>query len=140
MSHTHDTRSEVPVLTDELDNLLLRDLSCAVGVDIDRQRLSYTDSVGELDKNTTSNATRDQRLGYSSILAKRPIRTATTRTNPTSGIRSGTIDLGKVLSRESTSSVGSPTSVAVNDNLTTRQTGIALGSTNHESAGRVNLK
>ena len=45
MSHTHNTRSEVPVLTDELDNLLLRDLSCAVGVDIDRQRLSYTDSV-----------------------------------------------------------------------------------------------
>ena len=42
---TDDTRSEVPVVADDLDELLVGLLASAVGVDVHRQRLSDTDGV-----------------------------------------------------------------------------------------------
>ena len=58
-----DTRAEVEVLADNLDELLVRDLASAVCVDVDRQGLGDTDGVRELDERATREARRDERLG-----------------------------------------------------------------------------
>ncbi len=46
----HDnTRPKIPVLPDNLDELQISFLACAIRVDKDRQRLGDTNGVGELD-------------------------------------------------------------------------------------------
>lgn len=61
-------------------------------------------------------------------------------TDPTSSVCSRPIDLGEILSRESTPTVGSPSSVGVNDDFATGQTSITLRSTNNETTSRVDLE
>ena len=78
---TNDTRTEIPVVADDLDELSVALLASAVGFDKDRQRLSDTDGVRELDKGSTGKASSDQRLG-----------------DPSSGVSGRTINLGEVLS------------------------------------------
>lgn len=51
-----DTGPKVPVLPDNLDELGIRLLARAIGIDEDRQRLGDTDSVGQLDEHTASEA------------------------------------------------------------------------------------
>lgn len=46
------------------------------------------------------------------------------RTDPSSGVSSGPVDLGPILSRESSSSVSSPSSVGVDDDLSTSESGV----------------
>ena len=55
-------------------------------------------------------------------------------TNPAGGIGSRTIDLGEVLAGEGTSTVGSPSTVRIDDDLTASKTGITLRATNNEAA------
>lgn len=57
---TDNTRSEIPVVADDLDKLLVGLLASPVGINVDRQRLSNTDGVGELNKGTTSKASSNQ--------------------------------------------------------------------------------
>ena len=49
MAHTYDTGSEIPVLADDGDEFFVALLSSAVSVNIDRERLSNTNGVGQLD-------------------------------------------------------------------------------------------
>ena len=120
--HTNDTGAKIPVAADDLDELLVGLLAGAVGVDEDGQRLSDTDGVRELNEGTAGKAGRDERLG-----------------DPASGVRSRAIDLGEVLSGESTSTVGTPATVGVDDDLTARETSVTLGTTDDEAARRLNL-
>lgn len=62
--HTDDTGAEIPVLADDGNDLLIGLLSGAVGVDVDRERLSDTDGVGELDEGAASKASGNEGLGY----------------------------------------------------------------------------
>ena len=121
--HTNDTRTEIPVAADDLDELLVGLLASAVGVDEDGQRLSDTDGVRELNEGTAGKASRNERLG-----------------DPASGVRSGAIDLGEVLSGESTSTVGTPATVGVDDDLAASETGITLRTTDDEAAGGLDLQ
>ena len=114
---TDDTRPEVPVVADDLDELSVALLASAVCIDEDGQGLSNTNGVRELYKATTSKATSNEGLS-----------------NPPGGVRSGTVDLGEVLSGESTSTVSSPTTVGVDDDLASGQAGITLRATNDEAA------
>merc|ERR1719253_110645 len=59
--------------------------------------------------------------------------------DPTGSISGGTINLCGVLSREGSSSVGTPSSVGVNDNLTSSKTGISVGSSNNETTRGVKM-
>jgi hypothetical protein len=61
--HTNDARAEVPVVADDGDELLVSLLSSTIGIDEDRERLSDTNGVRELDEAATSEASRDKRLG-----------------------------------------------------------------------------
>jgi hypothetical protein len=51
-----DTRPEVPILPDNLDELRISFLARAICIDEDRQGLRDTNSVGELNENTPSKA------------------------------------------------------------------------------------
>jgi len=66
---TDDTRTQIPVLVDDGDELLVTLLSSAVGIDVDREGLGNTDGVGELDENTTSKASSDKGLGCRKVSA-----------------------------------------------------------------------
>ena len=78
---TDDTRAEIPVVADDLDELSVALLASAVRIDEDGQGLSNTNGVRELDKGTTGKTSSDQRLG-----------------DPSSGVGGRTINLGEVLS------------------------------------------
>lgn len=92
------TGAEVEVLEDNLGDLLIRValLASSVRVDKDGQGLGNSDGVGELDEDALGEAGSDEGLG-----------------DPATGVGSRTVDLGPVLSRESSSSVGSPSPVRV---------------------------
>lgn len=117
-----DTGSEVPVVADDLNELLVSLLGGAVGVDVDGQWLSNTNGVRELDESTASELSVHEGLG-----------------DPSGGVGSRSVDLGEVLSGESTSTVGTPSTVGVDDDLTSSKTSITLGSTNDEAAGGLDL-
>ena len=61
-------------------------------------------------------------------------------TDPAGRVGSGTVDLGEVLSGESTSTVGTPATVGVDDDLAASETGITLGTTDDEAAGGLDLQ
>ena len=60
---TNDARAEVEVVTNDLNELLIRLLASAISVDVDRQGLRNTNGVRELHKRTARKATRNERLG-----------------------------------------------------------------------------
>lgn len=112
-----DTGSQVKVVLDDFDQFFRRTVRGAVGVDVDRQRFGDTNGVRELHQGSSGEASVDQRLG-----------------NPSGGVSSRSVDLGEVLTREGTTTVGTPTTVGVDDDLSTGQTGVTLGTTDDESA------
>lgn len=114
----NDTGTEVKVVTDDLDELIGGLGGGAVGLDEDGQRLSNTNGVGELDEGTAGKASVDEGLG-----------------DPTSNVGSRAVDLGVVLTREGTTTVSTPTTVGVDDDLTAGETGVTLGTTDDEAAG-----
>jgi hypothetical protein len=90
----NDTRTEVKVVANDLDKLVGALLGGTVGLDEDGEGLSDTNGVGELDKGTASELSADKRLG-----------------NPTSDVSGRSVDLGVVLSGESTTTVSTPTTL-----------------------------
>ena len=114
----NDTRTEVKVVADNLNELVGGLLGSTVGLNEDGQGLSDTNGVGELDKGTTSETSVDQGLS-----------------DPTGNVGGGTVDLGIILARESTTTVSTPATVGVDDDLTAGQTSVTLGTTNDEAAG-----
>ena len=113
-----DTGTQIEVVADDLDQLVGGLVGGTVGLNEDGEGLSDTNGVGELDKGTSGQAGVDQGLG-----------------DPASNVGSGTVDLGVVLSGESTTTVGTPTTVGVNDDLTASETGVTLRTTDDEAAG-----
>ena len=122
MARTNDTGAKVEVLADDLDKLLIRLLARAVSVDVDGEGLSNTNGVRELDKGTAREASRNERLG-----------------DPTGGVGSRTVDLRPVLAGEGTTTVRTPSTVGVDDDLTAGQTGVTLGTTDDEETRRLDL-
>jgi len=112
-----DTGAEIPVLEDDLDELGVVLLASAVGVDVDGEGLGNTDGVGKLDESAASEPSSNEGLG-----------------DPSGSVGSRAIDLGEILSRESSSTVGTPSTIGIDDDLATSQTGITLRSTDNEAS------
>ena len=117
-----DTGAQVEVVADDLDKLVRCLLRGAVGVDVDREGLSNADGVRELDEGAASEAGGDEGLG-----------------DPATDVGSRAVDLGEVLAGEGTTTVSTPATVGVDDDLAAGQTGIALGATDDEEAGGLDL-
>ena len=117
-----DTGAEVEVVQDDLDKLVRALVRGAVRLNEERQRLSNTNGVRQLDQCAAGQLGVDQRLG-----------------DPAGKVGSGAVDLGVVLSGESTTTVGTPTTVGVDDDLAASKTGVTLGTTDDEETGRLDL-
>jgi hypothetical protein len=112
-----DTGSEVKVGADDFHKLIRVLLGSAVCIDINRERLSDTDGVRELNKGATAETSSHEGLG-----------------DPAANVRSRPIDLGEVLAGEGTATVGTPATVCVDNDLAAGQTGVTLGTTDDEEA------
>jgi len=120
----HDfSRAEIEVFLHDFQKLLLALRGRAVAEDSDGEGLCDTDGVGDLNQDALAEAGLDERLG-----------------DPASGVGGGTIHLGEVLARESAATVGTPSSVSVDDDLTSSQTGVAHGTSNDELARRLQVE
>jgi len=118
----NDTRPHVEVLPDDLNELVGRLVASAVSLNEQTEWLSDTNGVRKLDKTAACELSLEQRLG-----------------DPTGEVSSGTIDLGVILAGESTTTVGTPTTVGIDNDLTSGETSITLRSTNNELAGGLDL-
>ena len=112
-----DTRSQVKVVLDYLDELVRRFIGCAICLNEDGKRLRNTDGVGELDECTTSQFGINKRLS-----------------DPPSKVGSRAVDFGVVLAGEGTTTMSTPATIGIDDDLTASQTSITLRATNDEEA------
>lgn len=119
----NDTRSKVKVGVDDLDELVRGLGRGTIRINEDGKGLGDTNGVGELDKCTAGELSIDQRL-----------------CDPSSKVGSRSVDLGEILSRESTTSMGTPSTIGVDDDLTAGQTSITLWASNDEESRGLNLR
>lgn len=118
-----DTGTHVEVGVDDVDKLLGALLGGAVGLNEDGEGLGDTNGVGELDESTTGELGVDEGLG-----------------DPTGEVGGRTVDLAVVLAGEGTTTVGTPATVGVDDDLAASKTGVTLGTTNDEVTRGLDLK
>ena len=116
--------AEVEVLVDDLDKVGVGEtlLDGSVGVNVYGKWVWDTDSVGELDDYSASKASSNDGLG-----------------DPASSVGSRSVDLGGVLSGESSSTVCSPSTIGVDDDLTSGKTSISVRATDDESSRWVHV-
>jgi len=109
---------EVEVLHDDANAFFV--VSGAVGVNEHGHGIRDTNGVRNLNKCASAKLGGNKRLG-----------------DPSAVVGGRAIDLGRVLTREGSSAVGTPSTVGINDDLTSGQTGITVRSTDDEAARRV---
>ena len=117
-----DTGAHVEVGVDDVNELLGAPVRGTVGLNEDGERLGDTNGVGELDESTASELGVDEGLG-----------------DPTGEVGSRAVDLAVVLAGEGTTTVSTPATVGVNDDLTASKTGVTLGTTDDEKTGGLDL-
>ena len=116
------SRAEIEVGADDLLKLVGGLVRGSVRVDEDGEGLSDTDGVRQLDEAAAGQLGVDEGLG-----------------DPASDVGGGAVDLGEILSGESTTSVSSPSTVCVDDDLAASQTGITLWATDDEESRWLDL-
>ena len=67
------------------------------------------------------------------------IKTLVKRTDPTRSISSRAIDFGEVLAGEGSSTMSTPTTISVDNDLSSSQASVTLGSTDDEAARGLDL-
>ena len=114
--------SELEVLLDEFEEGFVSPavLDGAVGFEMDGEGFSDTDGVGELDEDALAVSAGNEGLG-----------------DPAGGVGGRAIDLGGILAGEGTTTVGTPATVGIDDDLAAGETGVTLGTTDGEAAGGV---
>ena len=118
-------RREAAELVDAADCLLqlvVRDDSRSVRVDVERERLGDADRISELDGAAARQACRDDVLG-----------------EVPRGISGRAVDLGRVLARECAAAVRGRAAVRVDDDLAPGDPGVAFRAADLEAAGRVDV-
>lgn len=116
------SRAQVKVGVDDGQQFFVGLGTSSVGVDVDRGGLGNTDGIRDLHEAALGQLGGNQGLG-----------------DPAASIGSRAIDLGWVLSGEGTSSVGSPTTISINNDLTASQASVTLGTTDHEATRGVQV-
>lgn len=91
-----------------------------VGINIDRNRVGHCDAVSDFDKHAVAESVLYKGFGY-----------------PSYGVSSRSIDFRWVFARESSASMATPTSVGVNNDLTSSKPRVPSRSADDESSRRV---
>ena len=115
--------AEIHHLLQGLGQPVLVDLAGLMGVDIDRERLGDADGVAELDRAALGEAGGDDVLGEIA-----------------GGIGGGAVDLGRILAREGAAAMGRRAAIGVDDDLAPGEAAIAVGTADHEAAGRIDVE
>uniref|UniRef100_A0A182IV73 Uncharacterized protein n=1 Tax=Anopheles atroparvus TaxID=41427 RepID=A0A182IV73_ANOAO len=115
-------RAKIEIVRHDLQQLLLTVLRSAVIEYCDGQRFSQADGVRHLHQATAADARLHKRLG-----------------DPAGCISSRSIDLGEILTREGTTTMGAPAAVRVHDDLASGQAGIALRTADDKHAARIDV-
>ena len=110
-------------LSDRHLNGLFRNRGCTEGVDVDGDRIGMSDGVGEL------HFAAFGKPGCDDILGDIPAH-----------IGGGTIDLGRILSGESSTPMPPHSSISIDDDLATGEAGVTLRSADNETACRIDQK
>jgi len=118
------TGSQIEVSDDDISQVIISESlnDGAVRVDVDGQGLGNSDGVGNVDQTSLAEAVGNQRLG-----------------DPSGSVGSRSVDLGWILSREGTASMTTPSSVGIDNDLSSSKTGISAGSSDHKRARRVQV-
>jgi len=120
------SRAQVEVILDNLSDLQVgltrAGQTSTVGINEDGQWVRHTDGIGQLDQASVGQTSSNEGLG-----------------DPTSSVGSGTIDLGGILTREGSTTVGTPTTIGINDDLAAGQTSITVRTTDDETTRRVQV-
>lgn len=114
---------QIPVVPNNLNQLRIRFLSSTISLHKDRQRFRNPNSIRQLNQTSSSKTSIDQRFS-----------------DPSSSVCSGSVDFGEIFTGEGSSSVSSPSSVGVDNDLSTGQTGVSLRTTDNESTRRLDLQ
>ena len=121
VEHLFDAcRREVEELRDECFNLAVVDLAGAKRIHEHGNRSRITDGISDLDFATAGEAGCDDVLG-----------------NVTGCVSTAAIDFGRVLATECATTVTAHAAVGIDDNLTARETAVAVRAADNELAGRV---
>ena len=121
VKHLDDTsRTKIKILTNDLNKLSLRKLTCSEGIHTDRSRMRNTDRIGKLDLTLVS------KTCCNNVLC-----------NITCSISSRTVNLCAVLTGKSTAAVTSCSAVGINDDLTTCQTTVTVRSADNKTTCRI---
>lgn len=110
-----DTRSHVEVSLDDVDELFAGLVGGAVGLDEQREGLRDTDGIGQLHERTACEFGANERFG-----------------DPACQVGGRSVDLGVILSGEGTTTVGTPSTVGIDDDLTSSDASVTLGTTDDE--------
>jgi hypothetical protein len=123
LTHKH-AGAAVEVGLDDLEEILVRLAAArrAVRVHVDGEGRGHADGVRELDEAALAQTSRDEGLG-----------------DPAAVVGRRAVDLGGVLAREGTATVGAPTTVGVDDDLAAGETAVALGAADGEQARGVHV-
>ena len=113
-------RTQVEVLTDDLNQLLIGNLAGAESVCHDRGRLCYADCVRQLDFALVSQSCCNNVL-----------------CNITCCVSCASVNLGAVLAGKSAAAMTCISAVGVYDDLTAGQTSVTVRSADYETSGRV---
>ena len=110
--------AEVEVFRNDLLDILVGAVNRrTVGIDVDRQGVRQTDSIGNLHQYAVRELVRHDRLGDEAGV-----------------VSSRAVDLGWVFAGEGTTSVGAPSTVGIHNNLAASKTSVSSGTTLNEGA------
>jgi hypothetical protein len=118
-----DAWSKVEVVVDDFNELIRRLFRGAVGVNKDGERLRNTDGVRKLYKCTAAKFGVDERFR-----------------NPSGKVSSRSVNLRKIFAGESSTTVGTPSTVGVDNDLSASKTSVALWSADDEQSRGLNLQ
>src|SRR5215510_7742016 len=113
---------QLEVIAHKLRQRAFTNASRSFGIHEHGNRIRNADGVSKLDRATISESRSDDVLG-----------------NITRHVSCRAIDLRRIFSRESTATVRRVTTISVNNDLSTSDTGIALWSTSNETTSRVDV-
>ena len=116
-------RREVEVFQQNALEFFFIARACAVGVEIDRQRLGNADGIGQLNRATIGQTGGNNVFG-----------------NIASGIGGGAVYLGRIFAGKGATAMRRGTTISVDDNLAPSQAGIPIGAADDKTAGRINIK
>ena len=120
---TDTARAEIHCLLHRIGQFFFIHLAGAIGLHIHRKGLGDANRVSHLNRAAL------RQFGRNHILGK-----------ITRGIGRRTINLGRVFAGESTATMGGRATIGVDDDLAAGEAGVTIGTTNHETTGRVHIE